>query len=24
VRVRRYGGVNVPYGEGAPRRLAAE
>ena len=24
VRVRRYGGVNVPYGEGAPRRDAAE
>lgn len=24
VRVRRYGGVNVPYGEGAPRRQAAE
>lgn len=24
VRVRRYGGVNVPYGEGAPRREAAE
>ena len=24
VRVRRYGGVNVPYGEGAPRRKAAE
>jgi len=22
VRVRRYGGVNVPYGEGAPRRKA--
>ncbi|MEN8659394.1 MAG: histidinol dehydrogenase [Marivita sp.] len=24
VRVRRYGGVNVPYGAGAPRRQAAE
>ncbi|WP_281825482.1 histidinol dehydrogenase [Jannaschia rubra] len=24
VRVRRYGGINVPYGEGAPRRDAAE
>ena len=24
VRVRRYGGVNVPYGEGAPHREAAE
>lgn len=24
LRVRRYGGVNVPYGEGAPRRDAAE
>ena len=24
VRVRRYGGVNVPYGEGAPYRDAAE
>jgi sulfopropanediol 3-dehydrogenase len=24
VRVRRYGGVNVPYGEGAPAREAAE
>ena len=24
IRVRRYGGVNVPYGEGAPRRKAAE
>ncbi|MEM7520824.1 MAG: histidinol dehydrogenase [Pseudomonadota bacterium] len=24
VRVRRYGGVNVPYGEGAPARTAAE
>ena len=24
VRVRRYGGVNVPYGAAAPRRLAAE
>jgi sulfopropanediol 3-dehydrogenase len=24
VRVRRYGGVNVPYGEGAPYREAAE
>ena len=24
VRVRRYGGVNVPYGQGAPRRTAAE
>jgi len=24
VRVRRYGGVNVPYGEGAPARAAAE
>jgi sulfopropanediol 3-dehydrogenase len=24
IRVRRYGGVNVPYGEGAPRRQAAE
>jgi len=24
IRVRRYGGVNVPYGEGAPARIAAE
>ncbi|MDG4649134.1 histidinol dehydrogenase [Roseibacterium sp. SDUM158017] len=24
IRVRRYGGINVPYGEGAPRREAAE
>ena len=24
IRVRRYGGLNVPYGEGAPRRDAAE
>lgn len=24
VRVRRYGGINVPYGEGAPHRKAAE
>jgi sulfopropanediol 3-dehydrogenase len=24
VRVRRYGGLNVPYGEGAPDRDAAE
>ncbi|MEM1162525.1 MAG: histidinol dehydrogenase, partial [Pseudomonadota bacterium] len=24
VRVRRYGGINVPYGEGAPSRTAAE
>jgi len=24
IRVRRFGGVNVPYGEGAPRREAAE
>ena len=24
IRVRRYGGINVPYGEGAPYREAAE
>src|SRR5210317_1890951 len=24
IRVRRYGGINVPYGQGAPRRTAAE